>query len=141
MTEPGAGGPVEIGWRGEFTNEETNRLHAQAFGGRIYDAAEWDWEAQLRRHSLGWVAARAGTELVGFVNVVWDGSVHAWIQDVMVADDHRHSGVGRALVDVATLGAREAGCEWLHVDFQSHLEPFYFDACGFIPTAAGLRRL
>ena len=27
--------------------------------------------------------------------------------------------------------------KWLHVDFEDHLEPFYFDACGFTPTNAG----
>lgn len=36
---------------------------------------------------------------------------------------------------------RAAGCEWLHVDFLDELTPFYFDACGFRPTAAGLVRL
>jgi tetratricopeptide (TPR) repeat protein len=35
-------------------------------------------------------------------------------------------------------GARDAGCEWLHADFDPHLRPFYFDACGFAPTDAGL---
>lgn len=34
-------------------------------------------------------------------------------------------------------GARAAGCEWPHVDFDE-LEPFYFAACGFRPTPAGL---
>lgn len=132
---------IEISWRGTLDNDETNLLHAQAFETKLSDAGEWDWETLLARHSLGWVTARADGELVGFVNVPWDGLVHAWIQDVMVADDHRRSGVGRALVDAAAQGAREAGCEWLHVDFEGRLEPFYFDACGFTPTAAGLRRL
>jgi hypothetical protein len=35
--------------------------------------------------------------------------------------------------------AKAAGCEWLHVDFEPHLDTFYFDACGFRPTDAGLR--
>jgi hypothetical protein len=38
----------------------------------------------------------------------------------------------------AIAGARAAGCEWLHVDFDDHLRSFYFDACGFTPTNAGL---
>jgi hypothetical protein len=47
--------------------------------------------------------------------------------------------VGIKLVAEAERGARAAGCEWLHVDFEEHLQPFYFDACGFKPTAtAGL---
>jgi hypothetical protein len=33
--------------------------------------------------------------------------------------------------------ARELGCEWLHVDYDSHLEAFY-RTCGFQPTRAGL---
>lgn len=31
--------------------------------------------------------------------------------------------------------------EWLHVDFDDHLKSFYFDACGFRPTNAGLIQL
>jgi hypothetical protein len=41
-------------------------------------------------------------------------------------------------VAAAVEEARAAGCEWLHVDFDDHLRPFYFDACGFMPTNAGL---
>jgi N-acetylglutamate synthase-like GNAT family acetyltransferase len=95
----------------------------------------------VEAHSLGWVTARADDRLVGFVNVVWDGLVHAWIQDLMVATDTRHRGTGREVIRRATAGAREAGCEWLHVDFEAHLGPFYFGACGFTPTQAGLIRL
>jgi GNAT superfamily N-acetyltransferase len=72
------------------------------------------------------------------VNVLWDGLVHAWIQDTMVATAARGRGVGTRLTSAAADGARAAGCEWLHVDFDDHLRPFYFEACGFIPTNAGL---
>ncbi|MBA3290822.1 MAG: GNAT family N-acetyltransferase, partial [Actinobacteria bacterium] len=41
-------------------------------------------------------------------------------------------------IAVAVAEARAAGCEWLHVDFDDHLRTFYFDACGFVPTNAGL---
>jgi hypothetical protein len=50
----------------------------------------------------------------------------------------RGRGTGTGLVAVAAENARAAGCEWLHVDFEDHLRPFYFDACGFTPTNAGL---
>lgn len=56
-------------WRGDFTNTELNELHAEAFETRVYDEAEWNWAEQVHRHSLGWVVAREGTMLVGFVNV------------------------------------------------------------------------
>ncbi len=132
---------VEMTWRGEFDNDEVNRLHAEAFETRVFDASEWNWEQLVDKHSLGWVTARLESDLVGFVNVIWDGGVHAWIQDVMVATSARRRGIGRQLVDIAAQRAREAGCEWLHVDFEEKLGPFYFDACGFTPTNAGLLRL
>jgi hypothetical protein len=30
-------------WRGDFTNQEVNVLHAEAFGTRVFDEAEWNW--------------------------------------------------------------------------------------------------
>ena len=126
-------------WRGEFTNVEANALHAEAFETREFDESEWNWTAIVPAHSLGWVVARDDTGgLVGFVNVPWDGLVHAWIQDTMVATRTRGQAVGTQLVAVAREHAKAAGCEWLHVDFDDHLRPFYFDACGFTPTTAGL---
>jgi ribosomal protein S18 acetylase RimI-like enzyme len=122
-------------WRGEFENGEVNVLHAEAFGHRVLDD---DWRGQVGRHSLGWVCAREGDELVGFVNVAWDGGVHAFVLDTIVAVRARRRGVGKQLVALAVEGARAAGCEWLHVDFDDDLRAFYFDACGFRPTNAGL---
>jgi GNAT superfamily N-acetyltransferase len=132
---------VEMQWRGPVGNAEANALHAEAFGTRVFTADEWNWERLLADHSLGWVTARDGGTLVGLVNVLWDGLVHAWLQDLMVASSHRHRGIGKRLVDMATERAGAAGCEWLHVDFDDDLRPFYFDACGFTPTNAGLKRL
>ena len=132
---------VTFRWRGEFTNAEVNALHAEAFETRVFTDEEWDWVALTERHSLGWVTARDDDTLVGFVNVVWDGLVHAWLQDTMVAASARRRGVGVALVRAAQQGATAAGCEWLHVDFDDDLRPFYFDACGFTPTNAGLIHL
>jgi GNAT superfamily N-acetyltransferase len=129
---------VRYGWREGFANGEVNALHAEAFETRVFDESEWDWAALVARHSLGWVVARDGDDLVGFVNVLWDGLVHAWVQDLMVAVRARGRGVGTGLVAVATEEARAAGCEWLHVDFDDDLQPFYFGACGFRPTNAGL---
>jgi GNAT superfamily N-acetyltransferase len=125
-------------WRGPFDNDELNALHAEAFQTRVLGGSEWDWRALVDRHSLGWVLGRQGTQLVGFVNVVWDGLVHAWIQDTMVAASARHQGIATQLVAMARDAARDAGCEWLHVDFDAHLAGFYIDTCGFRPAQAGL---
>jgi GNAT superfamily N-acetyltransferase len=129
-------------WRGEFTSGEANALHAEAFATRVFSDDEWDWRAIVAAHSLGWVVARDDHgQLAGFVNIVWDGLVHAWIQDVMVAAQVGRQGVGTQLVARAADGARAAGCEWLHVDFDDDLRDFYFGACGFTPTNAGLIQL
>ena len=116
-------------------------LHAEAFGTRVFDESEWNWVQLVHRHSLGWVVARDGTDLVGFVNVLWDGLVHAWLQDTMVAVAARGQGIGTRLVDHARRSAKAAGCEYLHVDFDDHLAAFYYGACGFQPTSAGLLEL
>lgn len=125
-------------WRGDFDNTEVNALHAEAFNHRVLDD---DWEAQVLSHSLGWVCARDGDELVGFVNVAWDGGVHAFILDTIVTTSVGRQGVGTQLIAVAVAESRSSDCEWLHVDFEGHLRPFYFDACGFTPTNAGLLKL
>ncbi|MFJ8858168.1 GNAT family N-acetyltransferase [Streptomyces sp. NPDC102451] len=125
-------------WRGNFDNERVNALHAQSFE---HPPEAIDWLARTHRHSLGWVCARQDGELVGFVNVAWDGGDHAFVLDTMVAEDFRGAGVGTELVHTAARGARTARCAWLHVDFEDHLQAFYFDACGFKPTDAGLLAL
>lgn len=128
----------DLEWRGEFENREVNALHAEAFAHALLPI---DWAAQVRAHSLGWVTAREAGQLVGFVNVAWDGGVHACLLDTMVRADRRGEGVGRRLVAVAATEARAAGCEWLHVDFDEEHRAFYLEACGFSPTAAGLMAL
>ncbi len=129
---------VQYEWRGAFANAEVNELHAEAFDTRLYDETEWNWQVLTARHSLGWVVARDGGALVGFVNVLWDGLVHAWLQDTMVAAAARRRGIGRRLVELARDEARRAGCETLHVDFDDDLREFYLEACGFTATNAGL---
>jgi GNAT superfamily N-acetyltransferase len=132
-------------WRGSFDSREVSALHAEAFGGQggsggagDQGACPRDWRAQVERHSLGWVCARDGGDLAGFVNVAWDGGAHAFILDTMVAARIRRRGIGAGLVALAIQEARRAGCEWLHVDFEEHLRPFYLGGCGFPPSAAGL---
>lgn len=125
-------------WRGDVDNAALNALHADGFGTGGRPPARTDWRERLERHSLGWVCAREADALIGFVNVVWDGGVHAFVLDTVVALRNRSNGVGAALVKAAAEECRAAGCEWLHVDFEEHLRSFYFDACGFGETTAGL---
>ncbi|HJS71916.1 MAG TPA: GNAT family N-acetyltransferase [Acidimicrobiia bacterium] len=132
---------IDYQWKGRFGNEEVNQLHAEAFQHRVFSAEEWDWVSLCEDHSMGWVTARDHQELLGFVNVLWDGLVHAWVQDVMVSPLARRQGIGVGLLDVVRNEARAAGCEWLHVDFDDNLRRFYYDAAGFAPTNGGLIHL
>lgn len=91
-------------------------------------------------HSLGYVCAFYGETLIGFVNLAWDGGLHGFLLDTTVHPKYQRRGIGRRLVADAAALARQAGLEWLHVDCELRLEPFY-RACGFTPTAAGLMNL
>jgi GNAT superfamily N-acetyltransferase len=135
---PYSGLVIVYEWRGRFGDAEVNLLHAEGFDHRVLDVRWWD---QVNRHSLGWVCARRDTGLVGFVNVAWDGDVHAFILDTLVSETVRRQGIGVQLVATAAERATAAGCEWLHVDFERHLRPFYFGGCGFRPADAGVIRL
>ena len=94
-------------------------MHAEAFGTRVFDESEWNWAELVHQHSLGWVVARDGTILVGFVNILWDGLVHAWLQDTMVAAVARGQGIGTGLVDHARRGALRAGAMAAHPNARS----------------------
>lgn len=128
---------IDYRWRDSITDEEMVDL-VLSHGGN----PSTGWWPRIRGHSLGWVAARdhAGL-LVGFVNVAWDGGDHAFLIDTKTRGSQQRQGIGRQLVRVAVVNAAAAGCEWLFVDFGAELAPFYFDACGFTHTEAGLIHL
>jgi GNAT superfamily N-acetyltransferase len=128
---------VQYRWRAEISDAEVNGL-TRSYGGAAADG----WWDRIRPHSLGWATARLEDgSAVGFANVAWDGGDHAFLLDPKVRLDHQRRGIATELVRLAAGQAAEAGCEWLHVDFRDELAPFYFGACGFEPTAAGLLRL
>jgi GrpB-like predicted nucleotidyltransferase (UPF0157 family)/GNAT superfamily N-acetyltransferase len=125
-------------WRAPVADSDVVDLHAAAFPGSADSEPSW-WRRQ-RPLSLGWVTAHAGDRLVGFANLAWDGHRHSFLLDVAVHPDHRRRNIGSTVIERAVAEGRAAGCEWLHVDFEPHLARFYQRA-GFLPTAAGLRRL
>lgn len=96
--------------------------------------------APILARSLVYVCAYREWDLAGFINVAWDGGVHAFILDTTVHPDLRGRGIGRQLVRRAAREARDRGAEWLHVDYEPHLRGFYRQ-CGFRFTEAGLIRL
>jgi ribosomal protein S18 acetylase RimI-like enzyme len=119
------------------SEDELAVLRASAWGREAGDAP---YGGVLKR-SLCHVGAYSGTQLVGFVNVAWDGGVHAFLLDTCVHPDFRRLGIAVRLVAEARETARARGTGWLHVDFEPHLQSLYYDACGFRPTLAGLIQL
>jgi GNAT superfamily N-acetyltransferase len=127
---------IEYQVHGLVSNEELNALFSSGWPAWQTAPDTSDWRLVLE-HSLTFVTARDNSTLVGFVNVAWDGGVHAFLLDPRVHPDYRNHGIGRELVRIAAEAARVRGCHWLHVDYEPQLAPFY-EPCGFRPTAAGL---
>ena len=128
---------ISYRWRSNITDEELVVL-TDSYGG----SSERGWWDRIRPHSLGWVTAHLADETpVGFVNVAWDGGDHAFLIDTKVRADHQRRGIATELVRRAAQHASRAGCEWMHVDFEARLASFYFDACGFRSTPAGVIHL
>ena len=90
--------------------------------------------------SLAYVCAYRGSDLIGFVNLAWDGGVHAFILDTTVHPRFQRVGIGRRLVQAAITVAESAEIAWVHVDYEPRLRPFYA-SCGFTSTEAGLLHL
>ena len=119
-----------------LSNEALNRLFSAAWAEHSLS----DFSSVLA-HSLAYIGAfAADDELIGFVNLAWDGGAHAFLLDPTVDPAWQRRGIGKELVIKAIEQAMQRGCTWLHVDFEAQLEPFYMQ-CGFQPTQAGLVHL
>ncbi len=116
-------------------NADLNALWAAAW----HSAETRDFGLVLAR-SLAHLSAYDGEQLVGFVNVAWDGGLHAFILDTCVHPRCRRRGIATQLVRQAAAVAQARGPAWLHVDFEPQLRAFYA-GCGFRPSAAGVMRL
>lgn len=119
----------------EFEAEAFEALWRAAWG-----SDPGDYRLHVLPRSLCWVGAFDGSRPVGFVNVAWDGGAHAFLLDTLVHPDFQRQGIASRVVRRATELAKLRGAEWLHVDFEPHLESFYA-VCGFRPSKAGLIRL
>ena len=117
------------------TNDTLNALFAAAWPNHV-----WSDFAPVLSRSLAYICAHQHDRLIGFVNLAWDGGMHAFLLDTTVHPEFQRHGIGRELVIRASEVARDRGIAWLHVDYEQHLESFY-SGCGFTHTAAGLMRL
>jgi GNAT superfamily N-acetyltransferase len=117
------------------TNEALDSLFNASWPGHV----EKNFQMELN-HSLLFICAYADERLVGFVNVAWNGGIHAFLLDTTVHTSYRRKGIGSYLVRKAAMLAQAKGMHWLHVDYEPHLTHFYRE-CGFRATQAGLMRL
>ena len=99
---------VEYRLRPALANAELNALFS--LGRPAWQTAPdtSDWQPVLE-HSLVYIGAFLEGDLVGFVNVAWDGRDHAFLLDPRVHPDWRQRGVGRELVRRAAEATRAAG--------------------------------
>ena len=119
----------------EIGNREMNDLFLSAWN----EHKETDF-SYLRKNSLAYICAYQEKKLIGFINIAWDGKKHAFLLDTTVDRRFQHKGVGSKLVRQAIDYAFRIGVEWLHVDYEPALEPFYA-ACGFRNSKAGIYNL
>jgi GNAT superfamily N-acetyltransferase len=133
------GASVEYREKRPLTNAALNALFSTGWPSWQTAPDTSDWQPVLKQ-SLTYFGAYATGELIGFVNVAWDGRDHAFLLDPRVDPDQRNRGIGTELVRLAAAAARDAGCVWLHVDYAPELARFY-ERCGFASTEAGLLRL
>jgi ribosomal protein S18 acetylase RimI-like enzyme len=116
----------------ELTSEDLNALFENVWDDHV--PADL---TNVLSHSLTNICAYRADKLIGYVNVAWDGGMHAFLLDTAVHREFRRQGIGTKLVEHAIAEVRARGLKWLHVDFEPHLEGFY-RRCGFRFTAAGL---
>lgn len=117
------------------SNDKLNELFAA-----VWEEHTFEDVTSVLEHSLTYICAYHMNKLVGFVNLAWDGGVHAFILDTAVHSDYRRRGIGVQLVKEAVNAAKENNIKWIHVDFEPHLQEFY-DKCGFRHTNAGLIKI
>ncbi len=120
----------------KLKNNELNELFKNSWN-------NWNEDkdfTQILIRSLGYICAYHGEKFIGYVNIAWDGDQHAFLLDTTVHKDYHRRGIGTELVHKAIGYTRTKDIEWLHVDFEPHLESFY-TKCGFRETKAGLINL
>ena len=122
-------------WRAPVDNAALGALHAEGFNHVQLDE---DWNARNFRRTAS-AGSPHTTSQHSSASSTSPGTAPSPSSSTPSFEQHlqRH-GVATELIKRAETEARKANCEWLHVDFEAELRPFYLDVCGFRPTPAGL---
>ena len=94
-----------------------------------WDAAPGHYDDLLPRVYARF-SAHVEARVVGFVYVLSDGKVDAFLLDLMVHPDFQGRGIGEALVKHAVDALTADGIRCIQVTFNPGLEAFY-ERCGF----------
>lgn len=112
-----------------------------AFMEKVWAGHVWTDYNKVLSRSLCYITAYHCNELIGFINIAWDGNKHAFLLDTSVDPNYRNKGIGKTIVNKAIAQCKDFSIEWIHVDYEVRYENFY-KQCGFIQkTTASLLHL
>ena len=93
--------------------------------------------SELKEHLFTYLTARINGELIGYIDVLSDGSVDAYIQSLIVHPKYQKRGIGSELLKRIIIYLQQKNIKSIQVIFDPELEGFY-KKFGFHILKAGI---